>query len=301
MMEESSMDAPFVELKDVTRCFGMNVAVQKLSLSIGPGVCYGLIGRNGAGKSSLLRLIMGMLRPDRGEVRLFGHDPIRDAEKAKLHVGYLAEDQAFPPTMSPSELFRFYSDCYPSWDWDFADTLVKRFGVPIHRPFQKLSRGEQRQAGLVSALAHRPKLLVLDEPGGGLDPVVRRTFLGEIVDLLAAEERTVIFSSHNLYEIERIATRIGILEQGRLLLDEEADRLKEGSCRVLAEIGESTEAQIRTALPTCVQAIPRDNAWQLTLLCTEDQAKASVASTLKGRIRDSRSLPLEDLFVSLVE
>jgi ABC-2 type transport system ATP-binding protein len=301
VIKESDMDAPFVELKDVTRCFGMNVAVRKVDLTLGPGVCYGLIGRNGAGKSSLLRLILGMLRPDRGTVRLFGLDPIRDAEKAKLHVGYLAEDQAFPPSMSPSELYRFYSDCYPTWDWDFADSLVKRFRVPIHRPFEKLSKGEQRQAGLVSALAHRPKLLILDEPGGGLDPLVRRTFLGEIVDLLSAEGRTVLFSSHNLYEVERIATRIGILDQGRLILDEEADRLKEGSCRVLAEIGESTEERIRSLLPGCVQALKRDDAWMLTLLCSEEQAKERVAKALDGRIRDSRMLPLEDLFVSLVE
>lgn len=295
------MDAPFVELRDVTRGFGTNIAVRKVDLQIGPGVCYGLIGRNGAGKSSLLRLIMGMLRPDRGEVRLFGHDPIREAEKAKLHVGYLAEDLAFPPSMTPSELYRFYSDCYPSWDWDFADALQKRFQVPIKRPFDKLSRGEQRQAGLISALAHRPKLLILDEPGGGLDPLVRRTFLGEIVDLLAAEERTVLFSSHNLYEVERIATRIGILDHGRLILEEDADRLKEGSCRVLAEIGESTEEQIRSALPGCVQAIRREDAWMLTLLCSEDQAKEKVSSAFNGRIRDSRSMPLEDLFVSMVE
>ena len=295
------MDAPFVELQGVTRCFGMNAAVQKLNLSIGPGVCYGLIGRNGAGKSTLLRLIMGMLRPDRGQVRLFGVDPIREAEKAKLHVGYLAEDQALPNKMTPTELYRFYSDVYPSWDWDLTKTLVKRFGVPIGRPFDKLSKGDQRQAGLISALAHRPKLLVLDEPGGGLDPVVRRTFLGEVVDLLAEEDRTVIFSSHNLYEVERIATRIGILDHGRLILEEDADRLKEGSCRVLAEIGDSTEDKIRAALPTCIQAIPRDGGWMLTLLSTEEQAKRRVASTFNARIRDSRSLPLEDLFVSLVE
>jgi ABC-2 type transport system ATP-binding protein len=295
------MDAPFVELKDVTRCFGMNVALRKVDLTLGPGDCYGLIGRNGAGKSTLLRLILGMLRPDRGTVRLFGFDPIREAEQAKLHVGYLAEDQALPPAMTPSELFRFYSDCYPTWDWDFADSLVKRFRFPINRPFSKLSKGEQRQAGLVSAVSHRPKLLVLDEPGGGLDPVVRRTFLQEIVDLLSTEDRTVLFSSHHLPEVERIATRIGVLDQGRLILDEGADRLKEGSCRLLAEIAESSEEKIRTSLPGCVQAIRKDDAWMLTMLCAEPEAKSRIASHLDGRIRDSRLMTLEELFVSLVE
>jgi ABC-2 type transport system ATP-binding protein len=241
-----------------------------------------------------------MLRPGRGTVRLFGLDPVAQAEAAKLQVGYLAEDQAYPPALRPSELFRFFASCYPTWDWDFADSLVRRFRIPVNRRLSGMSKGEQRQAGLVCAVAHRPKLLILDEPGGGLDPVVRRSFLEEVIELLSTQDRTVLFSSHHLQEVERIATRIGILDGGRKLLEEETDRLKEGSCRVLVELGETNEDRIRSSLSGCVQAAKTEGGWKLTLLCSELEAKERVARLLDGRVRDSRPLSLEDLFLSLV-
>jgi ABC-2 type transport system ATP-binding protein len=143
----------------------------------------------------------------------------------------------------------------PYWDWGFAESIVAKFQIPVSRPMKALSKGQQRQVSLVCAVAHRPRLLVLDEPGGGLDPVVRRSFLEEIIGLLSTEETCVLFSSHHLQEVERLARRIGIMDRGRLVVDEELDRLREGSCRVLAEIDEQNGEVIRERLAGCVSAL----------------------------------------------
>jgi len=296
------MDAPVVELDRVSRSFdGRTRAVNDVTLEIRPGECFGLLGRNGAGKSTTLKMIAGLLHADSGAVKVFGHDPMREPETAKLRMGYLAEDQAYPASLHPKDLFRFFAACHPTWDWDFAESLVERFQVPVDRPLQELSKGQQRQAALVCAVAHRPKLLLLDEPGGGLDPVVRRTFLEEVIGLLSTEETAVVFSSHHLQEVERLARRIGIMHRGRILLDEDLDRVREGSCRVLAEIEERNADTIRERLEGCVSAQKRDDAWMLTMRCTIDEAKQRIASALGGRLRDAQPVSLEDLFISMVE
>lgn len=293
------MNAPVVSLDRVSRSYGNVDALRDFSLDLRPGTCTGLLGRNGAGKSTVLRLIMGMIRSDRGQVRVFGHDPFKEPELAKTAVGFLAEDLAFPASLRPSDLFRFFAGCHPTWDWDFAKDLVRRLGLPVDRALQNLSKGQQRQAGLVCALAHRPRLLVLDEPGGGLDPVVRREFLEHVVDLLGSQESTVLFSSHHLQEVERIADRVAILHLGSKLLEEDLDGLRENACRVLAEADGVDEAGAR-AVDGCVRAVRSDGAWILTMRCSPDEGKRRVAAKLGARIRDVQALPLEDLFVSLV-
>ena len=295
------MEAPVVELTRIGRKFGDIVAVNDLSLTLRPGECLGLLGRNGAGKSTTLRMMAGLLHTETGTVRVFGHDPLRKPEVAKMRLGYLAEDQAFPGVLKPGDLFRFFAAAHPYWDWDFAQSLVDRFEIPVDRRMKEMSKGQQRQAALVCAVAHRPKLLILDEPGGGLDPVVRRSFLEEVIGLLSNEETTVVFSSHHLQEVERLARRIGIMDRGRLLLDEELDTVREGSCRVLAEIESGDAESIRHKLSGCVAARRRDDAWMLTMRCTADEAKQRVTSALGGRCRDVQPVSLEDLFISMVE
>jgi ABC-2 type transport system ATP-binding protein len=293
---------PVVELTRVSRSFDGNVrAVNNVSLTLRAGECLGLLGRNGAGKSTTLKMIAGLLHADSGVVRVFGHDPMREPEKAKLRLGYLAEDQAYPDVLEPGDLFKFFASCQPDWDWNFAESIVDRFRIPLNRSLKQLSKGQQRQVALVCAVAHRPKLLVLDEPGGGLDPVVRRTFLEEVIELLSQEATAVLFSSHHLQEVERLARRIAIMDGGRILLDEDLDRVREGSCRVLAEIEAQGADVVRERLAGCVSARRRDDAWQLTMRCTPEEAKQRVSSAFGGRIRDAQPVSLEDLFISMVE
>jgi ABC-2 type transport system ATP-binding protein len=292
------MSESAVELSGVTRLYPKSGhGVRELHLRLAPGESYGLVGRNGAGKTTALRLVMGMLRPAEGTVRVFGLDPFREPEKAKVRVGYLAEDQEFPLALTPLDLFRLHADLYPTWRTDFADALSRKLGLPVGRRLRDLSKGQRRQAGLVCAVAHRPALLVLDEPAGGLDPVVRRGFLEEVVDLLSDEGTTVLFSSHNLHEVERVAGRIGVLDGGRLILDRDVAALRENSCRVLVDGAQIDRA---TRLEGCIRADERDGALTMTFLCAETEARRRVSEGLGVAARQTSPVSLEDLFVDLV-
>jgi ABC-2 type transport system ATP-binding protein len=289
---------PVVELRGVTRRYPESRAgIRDLDLRLAAGESYGLLGRNGAGKTTALRLVMGMLRPTSGTVRVFGFDPFREPENAKVRVGYLAEDQEFPAALTPADLFRFHKDLYPSWDQAFADDLTKRLRLPVGRRLRDLSRGQKRQTGLVCAVAHRPALLVLDEPAGGLDPVARREFLEEVVDLLASAGTTVLFSSHNLAEVERVAGRIGILEAGRLVLERDVAELRENSCRVLVDMKDLARAK---AVEGCIHARELGDGLAMTFLCAPDEAARRVTTALGAPPRQSMPVSLEDLFVDLV-
>ncbi len=287
-----------VDLQGVSRLYPKSHnGVRRLDLRLAAGESYGLLGRNGAGKTTALRLVMGMLRPAMGTVRVFGFDPFTEPEKAKVRVGYLAEDQEFPTALTPLDLFRLHEDLYPSWDKSFADSLARRFSMPTGRRLRDLSKGQRRQAGLVCAVAHRPALLVLDEPAGGLDPVTRREFLEEVIGLLSDEGTTVLFSSHNLQEVERVAGRIGILDAGHLILDRDVAELREASCRVLVDGADEARA---AALAGCVRTVKHDGAVTLTFLCAEPEARRRVTEGLGTAPRQTSPLSLEDLFVDLV-
>jgi ABC-2 type transport system ATP-binding protein len=289
---------PVVEMNGVTRLYPESKAgVRGLNLRLVAGESYGLLGRNGAGKTTALRLVMGMLRPTLGSVRVFGFDPFREPEKAKVRVGYLAEDQEFPAAMTPADLFRFHRDLHPSWDQRFADDLTQRLRLPAGRRLRDLSRGQKRQAGLVCAVAHRPALLVLDEPAGGLDPVARREFLEEVVDLLASAGTTVLFSSHNLAEVERVAGRIGILADGHVMLEREVNDLRENSCRVVVDGSDATRV---AELDGCIRARRLGDGLAVTFLCAPDEAARRVTTALGAPPRQSMPVSLEDLFVDLV-
>jgi len=292
------MSDAVVEMSKVTRLYPKSLGgVRDFDLRLAPGESYGLLGRNGAGKTTALRVVMGMLRPTTGTVRVFGFDPFKEPEKAKIRVGYLAEDQEFPLALTPLDLFRLHADLYPSWRTDFADALARRLALPAGRRLRDLSKGQRRQAGLVCAVAHRPALLVLDEPAGGLDPVTRRDFLEEVIDLLADEGTTVLFSSHDLAAVERVAGRVGILADGRLLLERDVATLRENSCRVLVD---SIDVARAAAIDDCIRADVRGGSLALTFLCAEPDARRRVTEALGVAPRQATAVTLEDVFVDLL-
>jgi ABC-type multidrug transport system ATPase subunit len=295
------MESPVLELESVTKRYGRVSALKDVSLQLLPGVSLGLVGRNGAGKTTLLRLLMGLLQPSAGRIRLFGGNPITEAERVKVHVGYMAEDMVFPLQLTPADLFRFFEAAYPTWDRGFLESLIDRFKVPMHRRLSTLSKGVQRQVSFLCAVSHRPRLLILDEPGGGLDPVFRRHFLEEVVLLLLAERTSVLFSSHNLVELERVATRLGVLHEGRLILEEDLDRLREESARVLVDSPRSDLPAACRDLRGFVRASPREGGWVLTLRASPEEAARRVQETLGVSVKDAQPLSLEDLFIAIVE
>lgn len=288
-----------VEFDDVTRSYKKGVrGVSRMTLGVPPGVTLGMVGRNGAGKSTAIRLAMGLLRPDEGRVRVLGRDPFEDADTVRRDIGFMAEDHPLPRILSAADVLGVCRDLYPTWDRAFEEDLVGRLGFPLGRKLAMLSTGQRRQVALVGAVAHRPKILLLDEPGGGLDPVVRREFLELVVDLVAERGTTVIYASHVLPEVERISDRIAIVHQGRILVMKDTAALREESCRLLVA-GNGSPSPKPQSIPGCVRTTKRDGATSLTFLLPEKEARAA-AKERGYEVLQSSSVSFEDLFVDLV-
>ncbi|MBU6398729.1 MAG: ABC transporter ATP-binding protein [Verrucomicrobia bacterium] len=209
---------PVISIAGLSRRFGPRLALDNVSLDVTSGQVLGLVGANGAGKTTLIKHVLGLLKPQTGSVRVFGRDPVADPPGVLGRIGFLSEDRDLPMWMRVAELLRYSRAFYPRWDADYAEGLRRQFQLDPAARIKHLSRGELAKAGLLVALAHRPELLVLDEPSSGLDPLVRREMLEAIVRAVADEGRTVFFSSHLLDEIERVSDRIAMMDSGRIVL-----------------------------------------------------------------------------------
>jgi ABC-2 type transport system ATP-binding protein len=212
------VDESVITVSELTRRFGAKTALASVSLSVSRGGVYGLVGENGAGKTTLIKHILGLLRAQSGSVRVFGLDPVADPVGVLSRIGYLSEERDLPGWMRVDELIRYTRAFYPGWEDAYAEELLQAFALDAAATIGDLSKGEKARVGLLIALAYRPELLVLDEPSTGLDPVVRRDILDAIVRTIADEGRTVLFSSHLLDEVERVADHVTMISHGRVVL-----------------------------------------------------------------------------------
>ena len=223
---------PIVDIQNVTRRFAAKVALNDVSLTVEKGTVLGLVGENGSGKTTILKHVLGLLKPDQGAVRVFGLDPVTDPVPVLAQIGYLSEESDLPQWMRIDELMTYSHAFYPGWDDDYAEDLRKQFALERRSVLKNLSKGQRARAGLLVALAYRPELLLLDEPSAGLDPVVRRDILSAIIRTIADEGRTVLFSSHLLGEVERVSDRVVMIRNGALVFCDTLDAVKEGHWRV---------------------------------------------------------------------
>ena len=215
-----------IRVESLTVRYGKTTACREVSFAVAPGAVYALLGRNGAGKSSLVRCLLGQQKPSSGRALLFEGDSWRTRRRAMERTGVVPEEPDAPPAMSARELSAFCRRVYPRWDSDAVAARLERFGVPDRTPFGKLSKGQKGEVMLSLALGHSPDLLVLDDPTLGLDVVARRALSEEIVGELADRGTTVFLTTHDLAGFEGIATRVGILKEGRLVIDEDLETLK---------------------------------------------------------------------------
>ncbi len=218
--------AGVVAVRHVTVRYGRLAALEAVTLDVSPGAVYALLGRNGAGKSSLIRCLLGQQKPQSGTCFLFGEPSWSARPKVMRLVGVVPEEPDAPPDMTASDLSRFFGRLYPSWDASSVTERLARFKVPETTPFRSLSKGQKGMVQLSLSLASRPDLLVLDDPTLGLDAVARRAFFEELVGELADRDTTVFLTTHDLAGVEGIATHVGVLKEGRLVLDSELERLK---------------------------------------------------------------------------
>ena len=220
------MNDTLLFLEGLTVRYGRKVACDGIGLSVARGSVYALLGRNGAGKSSLVRCLLGQQRPASGRALLFGRDAWRTRADAMAKIGVVPEEPDAPPAMTAHQISSFCSRLYPRWDADAFSARLIRFGIPDGTPFGRLSKGQKGEVMLAAALGHGPELLVLDDPTLGLDVVARRALYEELVGELADRGTTIFLTTHDLAGFEGIATRVGILKDGRMVLDEDMEQLK---------------------------------------------------------------------------
>ncbi len=228
------MSEPALRFERVTRRFGRKTALDAVDLEVAPGSVLGLLGRNGAGKTTALRLALGMLWADGGRVATLGLDPMRDALAVRTRASLLAEESALYPWMTVAEVVRFAAGLHPRWDASLADDLATRLDLDRTARIRDLSRGTRAKVALLLAVAVRPKLLLLDDPTAGLDPLVRREVLEAILDAVSGEGGAVVYASHLVHDVERVADRVVVLDTGRITLQGTVDDLKARIRRAVA-------------------------------------------------------------------
>ncbi len=292
----NSSDA-VIEISNLNRQFGRTLALADVNLTVPRGVVFGLVGANGAGKTTLIRHLLGLLKAQRGTVRVFGRDPVRDPVDVLSRVGYLSEEGDLPGWMRVAELMRYARAFYPTWDEAYAQDLQRQFALDGAAKIKHLSKGQRARAGLLVALAYRPELLLLDEPSSGLDPVVRRDILGAIVRTIADEGRTVLFSSHLLDEVERVSDCVAMLRGGRVVFAGELDDVRQRHHRLTLRFVDPMPRP--PALRGALSWEGQGREWTAVASGELDELRTE-AVLLGAEMLDQRSLSLDEIFLAQV-
>ena len=289
------MKTPVVHVADLHKSFGKQPVLQGVNWSIEPGAIVGLLGRNGAGKSTLLECLLSLREADAGAIVLMGEPVTALSDTARANIGYVPQKSELFEWMTPVQMLDYFKTLYPRWNAQKVAALLARWGFDAHacgKPISKLSGGEKQRLSIIRALAHEPGLLVLDEPVASLDPLGRRDFLQELVHDVIERDTTVIFSTHILSDLERVALDVAFLHGGKIALEGALDELMESAVRIsgdpaaLAALRPQHEIRRHRHADGSVTVLAR-------LSCTEDEQLRACAGL---RID---TLNLEDLFVEV--
>jgi ABC-2 type transport system ATP-binding protein len=292
---DSSDDVIVVD--SLKRRFGAKLALDEVSFAVPRGIVFGLVGANGAGKTTLIKHILGLYRAEQGAVRVFGLDPVSDPPGVLSRIGYVSEEHDLPAWMRIWELMRYMQSFFPKWDDDYAESLRDRFDLNPNAKIKTLSKGQRARADLLVALAHRPELLILDEPSAGLDPIVRRDILEAIVRAIADEGRTVLFSSHLLDEVERVSDYVTMINRGRIVFSAPLDDIKARHRYLTFRFAEAR------AQPPEVSGVLHweGGGHEWTALYDGQTAELqSAALTLGAQVLDKRAPSLDEIFVARI-
>ena len=277
-----------LEVKKLTKTFDGFKALDSLSMTVPKGAVYGLVGPNGAGKSTVIRHITGIYRPDSGTVTMEGQ-PVYENPAVKERIGYIPDDIFYFPSASLEEMHSFYRGIYPKFDDALFDRLYGVFELPKKGQIRRFSKGMQKQAAFQLVLCTRPELLVLDEPVDGLDPVMRRNVMSLILSDVAQNGTTVLISSHNLRELEDVCDHVGIMSEGKMLLE-----------RSLADMqGNTVKLQIAGDIPEGLEILHETVNGKLKTLVVRGSAEEVTArvQTANPAYFDVLPLSLEEIFI----
>lgn len=278
----------------LTKYYGRQRVVDDLSLRVPYGTVYGLLGRNGAGKSTTIKMLLGMVHPDRGRSELLGEDTATLSPATRARIAYLAEGHPLYRWMTVGQAVRFVKAFYPRWNGPLVEQILNHFELPQRKKLRHLSRGQRAQVALALSVAPDPDLLILDDPTIGLDTVVRRDFLESMIQIIQRRGRTILFSSHILSDVERVADRIGVLVDGVLRVDCPTDEFKQAVKKVVLQFdGTPPDFPACTGL---VAARPVGTRLELIVVRPGDEHWERI-ERLKPRSKEVIDLNLEDAFI----
>jgi ABC-2 type transport system ATP-binding protein len=285
-----------VQLSKVTKKYGRTTALAEVSFEVPEGVVFALLGENGAGKTTAIRLMLGLTEATGGEVHVLGLDSRRESLAIRRRVGYLPERPTLYEWMTVAEIGWFTAGFYADGFEHRYRTLIEQYRVPLDRKLSQLSKGMRAKVALSLAMAHSPELLVLDEPTSGLDTLVRREFLESMVDI-AAEGRTVLLSSHQIGEVERVADIVAIVHGGRLLVVERLDELKRATRQLTITVNDNT-ASVPAMEAEVISARRRGRQWDVIARGLEESALEQLRFAENILAVESRTPSLEEIFVA---
>ena len=291
------MTVPVTVFDNVSRRFGKTVALDAVSFEVAPGSVLGLIGRNGAGKTTALRLALGTLWADAGRVRILGLDPVTHRIEVATRVALLSEESALYPWMTIAEIVRFTAALHPRWDKTVASRLAKDLDLDPAKRIRELSRGTRAKVALVLAVSARPELLLLDDPTAGLDPLVRREVLDGVLAAVSHEGGAVVYASHLVHDVERVADRVIVLDGGLIRLAGELDELKARIRRARAVF--DGDAPVGAGVVGAIETIAEGRVLTVTADAAVGELEAALR-TLGAREVAIESLPLEEILVALL-
>jgi ABC-2 type transport system ATP-binding protein len=287
-----------IEAEGLTRSFGSTEAVKDLSFRVEAGSVYGLLGKNGSGKTTTIRLLLGLLAPDGGWSRVLGEDSRDLSPGCRQRIGYLSEEP-FPYQDLPlPALLRFVAAFFPRWDWDHTNALLRRFAVPTDKPLSGMSAGQRRLCELLLVLAQKPDLLVLDDPAMGLDVTVRREFLWAALEVARDEGKAVLFTSHVLTDVERVVDTVGVLESGRLCVQAPLEELQARMKRLLFELPVAAAPDP----PAVAGELSRKRSGRDVVVVTGAYTPELEAELRRaGGLAAVEDMNLEDIFIAIVD
>jgi ABC-2 type transport system ATP-binding protein len=261
-----------------------------------PADVIGVLGKNGAGKTTLLEVLLGFSPPTSGSARVFGEESMRLSERAKARIGFVPQQDELIDLLTGAQQLKVTAAFYHNWDHALIERLVADWEIPLDRRIQKLSPGERQKLSLLLAMGHRPDLLVLDEPVASLDPIARRAFLQQLLDVSGDKNRTVLFSSHIVSDLERAANKVWILKEGRLIWAGELDTLKESVVRLHVRGRRALGADLRVA--NAISQRVQGAQATISVAHWNPSEHGALAERLDADI-EAEPLGLEDIFVEL--
>jgi ABC-2 type transport system ATP-binding protein len=289
------MNTPVLTLRGLTKSYGHRAVLKGLTATVAAGEVIGLLGLNGAGKTTLLEMVLGFSLPDAGSAEIFAQPSAKIDDAAKARIGFVPQRDELLEGMKGEDYLKLVAAFYSRWNPALVTRLATSWDVPLTQKIAKLSVGQRQKLSIISALGHEPDLLVLDEPVASLDPLARRLFLKELVDIAAAQTRTIVFSTHIVSDLERVASRVWLMQAGKFAIDASLDDLKEGYVRIALPSGTALSAVMEQHLLHMRTGQGQD------LCLFKDWTPAlqqQLAAQLKQPVQ-AETLALEELFLEL--